>query len=81
LSETVWEDPPPIKNRQPGKWVEALEPLKERPGAWARIYDAPSVQSAYSVARNLRHGLAKKPPGQWEFRARDGKIYARYLGE
>lgn len=79
----IWEEPPAFGGGS-GKWVRALAPLLERPGAWARVFAARDAQVAGSAVRNLRAGRVHIPPGKFEFRwcHVDGVacVYARYIG-
>lgn len=80
--EVVWEDLPP-KKRSGGaaaKWRPLLLPLMERPGCWARIAEYESARTARTARMNLRAGRIIVPPGEWEFAARDKRVYARYVG-
>lgn len=58
----------------------------DRPGEWARVFDAASINSAKTLAYRLRSRKAAKPDGTWEFATREqpeggGAVYARYMGE
>jgi hypothetical protein len=80
----VFEDPPTDTVR--ARWRDRLEPLKQRPRRWARVYISPDYEKARSYAWQLtnedRYAL---PKGRFEFKAtrlEDGRgaVYARYLG-
>lgn len=82
--DIIWENPPE-RRTQPTVWPQRLEPLKQKPGQWARIKTG-SPASMYSMAGNLRNGQVKVPSGRWEFRSHKinentGGLWARYLGE
>jgi hypothetical protein len=77
----VWEDPP---EGHAGRWVRRLEPLMERPGAWAKVIEQPGRHLG-NVATQLRARKFRVPPGSWEFKSRrtgpeTTALYARYLG-
>lgn len=82
MTDVQWEAPP----RPPHQWATRLEPLKMRPGEWARV--ASMIQSpdlAYGQVSYLRHRVSDIDPSMWEFRAgRTGDhmwgVWARYIG-
>lgn len=81
----IWEEP---RERTQDTWVERLEPLKARPGDWARVRDAESIQVAKGYAWQLANRPEKYrlPAGRWEFKGGlseqdEPGVYARYLGE
>lgn len=93
MTAPQWEEPPPptASNGMPTRWAPRLEPLKARPGQWARVLDYMSRHSAYGVRRYLRgmrrHQPANVDPSEWEFAARrmpeDSEwwaLWARYVG-
>lgn len=83
--DVVFEDPPAgAANRSHNKG-DRLVPVRQRPGAWARVYTG-SYESARSTASRLR----RRPdlePGQWEFVAARfepegvaaGGVWARFI--
>jgi hypothetical protein len=78
----IWKEPP---ERGPGVWLKRLEPLLERPGEAALVYEAPSEATARTVRARLVNGEYLTPPGEWEFSSHKtedgrGEVYARYLG-
>jgi hypothetical protein len=79
----VWEQPPPRKDAdRVGAWERRLMPLRERPGEWARVKDGLTERTAQTYASELRRTKRyRKPAGRYEFAARGGAIYARYLGD
>lgn len=81
MTEVDWVDalPEPTRGRN-GIWEERLEPLRVRPGHWARIAKSKSATSAAVTANNLRKGRNRIPWGRWEFASRGEYIFARYLG-
>lgn len=86
-----WEDPP-TKRRNGGRKVlfqaEATK-LREHPKRWAVIRTlkdsdtATASQRATNLASSLKRGTYKgfAEPHLYEFTSRDGKVYARYIGE
>ena len=72
--DVVWEKP------SFGPWFDRLEPVMERPGKWARVYEAPTPQTANTTASGLRSGRFKIPDGEFEFKYDGIGVYARYLG-
>lgn len=67
-----WE--PTTRKGPPPVWVERLRPLRERPGAWARVFVGGKA-SAYSVGNGIKHGKYRGlEPGQYE-------VSVRRLGE
>jgi hypothetical protein len=73
--------------RGTGKHEEIARQLRENPGQWAPIDKRPSVNSASSLAHQVRTAYfsAYAPKGSYEAAARsvDGErhVYARYIGE
>lgn len=82
MAEIAWEDPPAIikSGGAPQKWAKLLSPVMERPGCWARIAEYATASVARTTASNLRHRKVVIPDGVWEFVAREGRVYARYVG-
>lgn len=85
----AWEEPPRIGpgGANKGKWLEALTPVMERPGQWARVRDFDTPLKASTAAGNLRRTGPKgamTPPGKWQFAScaieGGGAVYARYIG-
>lgn len=80
----VFEEPRATKGRK--SWPERLEPLKERPGEWARVFESTTLENARQYASGLKKpGRYALPEGRFEFRAgplKNGKggVYARYIG-
>jgi hypothetical protein len=80
LSRVKWEEP-----KKP-VWYQRLEPLKERPGEWGRVYET-NKETARKYVWRLIHQPEKVqlPDGRWEFKGEiegdTGKILARYLGD
>jgi hypothetical protein len=60
--------------------VELLTPLLQHPGKWAMVRTADTTQKASGMAASLRKDNAKIPAGKWEFAARSGEVFARYVG-
>jgi hypothetical protein len=60
--------------------MEVLAPLVEHPGKWAVVKKAEDNQKASTTAASLRKDTARKPEGKWEFVARQGEVFARYVG-
>lgn len=75
--EIVWKEPPAREPRS--KWLDALAPLRDRPGQWAMVRaDTPQRVS------NLRSRLVKNAAIRQEFELRahridddSGELYAR----
>jgi hypothetical protein len=82
--EIVWKDPGPSRRgpgvRQGGIWIDRLRPLMHHPGRWAVVDTKDSIQKASGTAAQLRGPKAKIPAGKWEFAAREGEVFARYVG-
>jgi hypothetical protein len=78
-----WREPPAGTTQRVGKsqWVQTLEPLMERPTLWAMVRTFSSQAGASSCASNLRK-LSRdgKIDGKWEFAAKDGEVFARFMG-
>lgn len=80
----VWEEPRPKTRGGRNSLVERLQPaldqLRAKPGAWARIASYESKSAAGSAAKSMR----KRTPG-FEFEARNGdghsRLYARFVGD
>lgn len=75
--KVTWRNPP-----RRSRWVERLEPLKAKPGAWALVLTVDDPANAYSRASALNAGRYRLPDGSWEFTARKsskgkGEVYAR----
>lgn len=82
--DVVFEEPPKIERTHDseGVWVKRLEPLKEHPGKWARVYGP--LKNPAPVVTNLNSGKAKGiNPGEWHFAGRkvdgQGYLFAIYL--
>jgi hypothetical protein len=56
--------------------------MMHHPGRWAVVYKSPDgkSQKASGMAAALRGDKTKKPAGKWEFSARQGEVFARYIG-
>lgn len=66
-----------LPRRWGSDWHTWLQPLKARPGVWARVV-APGTRPA-NVANYLnRGGYGLK--GEWEAAVRHGELYVRYKG-
>lgn len=63
-----------------GIWIDLLTPLVHHPGKWAMVRTADDAQKASGMAASLRKENAKIPAGKWEFAARQGEVFARYIG-
>lgn len=78
----TWETPP---QRKPNRvsWLVEAQQLRSRPGMWARIADRNTKHSARSMVWQIHTGalLAFRPAGDFEASARDGAVWARYLGD
>lgn len=62
-------------------WLERLQVPLHDPGHSYRVYcDEEHPRRAVAHAAALRDGHRAIPPGRWEFVAREGKVYATYLG-
>lgn len=84
-AQPEFRDPPPSRSggrsaKGGGVWMELLEPLLAHPGRWAIVRKADNVQKASGMAAALRKEGAKIPAGKWEFAARQGDVYARFVG-
>jgi hypothetical protein len=44
------------------------------------VRTADTTQKASGMAASLRKDNAKIPAGKWEFAARSGEVFARYVG-
>jgi hypothetical protein len=86
MTEPIWEEPPTPFTRRHQVWMDALEPLMERPGCWARVrtWDEEKPTAGQNAARSLRNGEYRIPPGEWTFvgAAHNGgsAVWARYDG-
>lgn len=57
------------EGRESGVWVERLDPVKGRPGTWAKVYGP--VNNPHPVVNNLRRGNAAGiDPSEWDFAGR-----------
>lgn len=81
--EIEWSEPPDNPRALGNtKYGAVAAQLKSRPGEWAKIADFTSPQSARNFAGNLRRGLGVwSPKGHFEAVAREGKVWARYVGD
>lgn len=81
--DVVWEELPRRVQRggRPRVWESRLTQFTGNPGEWGVVenYEG-DLYRAQTTASNLRHH-AVLPPGRWEFKARLGVVYGRYLGE
>lgn len=84
--DIVFEEPPPTRTPRSLRLNVRLDPLRSRPGEWARVFGPSKHRSnTYQFASRLRAG---EPPGitPGEFEARTGRIdqswyvWARYVG-
>jgi type IV secretory pathway TrbF-like protein len=81
VSSIEWRDPPDTRGGGRKQWRELLAPLIERPNAWAMVRAYSTPHQAAQTVWQLRNGRMTRPAGQWEFAARRGEVFARYLGE
>lgn len=73
-----WGDPPAAQ-RGPAPVVHPwVAELRSRPGAWAAIYTSPSKSAGGANVAALR--FRKKYGDAFEFTARAGVVYGRYIG-
>lgn len=79
--EPIWVDPPPQGSTGIAKWVAVLTPLIAKPNRWAMVGSYDTQRIALDRASDLRTEGVIRPPGNWEFRAVAGNLYARFLGE
>lgn len=82
-TEIMWKDPGPSRRgfgSTPGVWQDRLRPLMHHPGRWAVVHTSDTAQKASGMAASLRSPKAKIPAGKWEFQARLGEVFARYVG-
>ena len=90
MSDVVWETPSPAgltrRGGYNGVWRDRLEPLMDRPGEWARVYEA-ALNSRGTIMGHMKHRRYVYPEGRWEFTTRTNPddptryyLYARYLG-
>lgn len=82
-----FRDPGPSRRgpagRRAGVWLETLKPLIHHPGRWAvvRSYEGEKAGTqASAAAATLRKPEANIPSGKWEFAARSGELFAKYIG-
>lgn len=81
MNDIEWRDPPSAySGRKAGDWANVLLPLMERPGQWAMVRRYENKASCQASAYALRNRRLKYPAGSWEFVARDGELFVRYLG-
>lgn len=83
--EIEWREPGPSRRglgSSPGVWIDRLKPLMHHPGRWAVVYKAEDGKTgkATGMAAALRGNKTKKPAGKWDFSARQGEVFARYIG-
>lgn len=73
---------PPPNTVARGVWLEWLQPLVERPGRWAVVYEAETPKRAGWLVQNLkqRRVAIPSPEHEWSFVSRGPLIYARYDG-
>lgn len=74
---------PPFNPKAKGnsKWHEVVLALRERPGEWAKIATRGTKESARNFASEIRRGSGNfRPAGAFEAVARDGQVWARYVG-
>lgn len=91
-SPITWKEPGPSlrggPGRQPGVWLERLQPLTAHAGRWAVIHTAEATegtkatpaQKASAIASQLKKGKLRAPEGKWEFTSRQGEVFAKYVG-
>lgn len=77
----LWGDPPPPKSKV--KWLDESGELRARPREWACIAERPSSVSAETMVTNIRRAIlaAFSPPGAFDARYEDKKVWAVYLGD
>lgn len=82
----VFEEPKAPADRSK-RWRGRLDPLKEHPGAWARVFVSKSLTAARQYVSALdRQNRYALPDGEFEFMAGElddgrGAVYARFVGE
>lgn len=80
-----WQDPPADAGKKHlSKWLAVAQELRDSPGKWALVADKPSRRAAWALADNIRRGTAMTsfaPPGSFEAKAKDTKVWARYVGK
>lgn len=78
-----WQTPPPPRLSNGVRWLSEADELRTRPGEWARITDGRSPHSARSMVWQINSGalVAFRPAGDYEGCARDGTVFARWLGD
>lgn len=77
-----WEDPPDNYKRIDGKWAAEADELITHPGQWAKLAEGLTSIQAAGIASTVRGGVLKnfRPAGAFESMARNGAVYARYVG-
>ena len=77
----IWQDPP---RRRPSRvsWLIEANDLRSHPKRWGLVHER-SKRSAQSMAWQINRGelQAFTPAGDFEACARDGAVFARYLGD
>lgn len=82
----AWETPPPkARGGQAGRksrFADALTQLRNHPGQWARVTEAPLDGSkALSHAARIRHGaVADTEPGEFDASDHEGHVFVKYDG-
>lgn len=82
----AWEAPPEKiadVDSASNKYTDLAAQLRARKGEWALLEPRRNVQSARSLASNVRNGkLASfEPGGAFEARTMDTRVWIRYVGE
>jgi hypothetical protein len=79
--EVVWEAPPEPEPRQLAAYADAIEAVKQNPGAWARLRVF-ATGNAYTIRKQL---ASKYRENRWEFKVvrsagppETWALYARY---
>lgn len=71
-------------NRPNYNWVKLLHPLtlKKKLYVWCVMPISYSSQAAANTAAwRIRSGDVRLPEGIWEARAKEGRLYVRYMGK
>lgn len=78
----TWQEPP-AKVHSDVAWVEEVAELRANPGRWALLVEKGTRHGATSMVYTINSGQLKafRPPGDFEACARQGAVYARYLGD
>lgn len=77
----MWEEPRKAfpQGRKPNpEFIRIAEECRRHPGRWALLKEYTSKSSAVGSAGHMRRGTYKTlPPTEFEFAARDEKVYIR----